>query len=247
LVSNLSFGSSGSSSSSTKAHLPHVSTLSRPGTRPGIRPVIRDSHLEEWLSVSVSCCLSATGVRFLGILARQRVRPALRSAYQGNESVLWTLAGFPRSTHARYDRVRVPPLRRGQRCSHDRLALPGRRLPLLCGQALYPGPASISRGVIVTTHSTRVHLCSPIRRFPSPAIPGWHRNRSGFSPGLRTPPPRGRRRTPGWGQALSTCPGLHLRHQPYLQPVNPLALSSFVSHMQINPDKLFTHLSAGEE
>jgi hypothetical protein len=61
-------------------------------------------------------------------------------------SVLWTLTGFPRSPHARYDRVRVPPLRRGQRCSHDRLALPGRRLPLLCGQALYPGPASISRG-----------------------------------------------------------------------------------------------------
>jgi hypothetical protein len=28
--------------------------------------------------------------------------------------------------------------------------------------------------------STRVHLCSPIRRFPSPAIPGWHRNRLGF-------------------------------------------------------------------
>ena len=80
--------------------------------------------------------------------------------------------------------------------------------------------------------STRVHLCSPIRRFPSPAIPGWHRNRLGFSPGLRTPPPRRRRRTPGWGQALSTCPGLHLRHQPNLQPVNPLALSSFVSHMQ---------------
>src|SRR4030088_2867268 len=61
-----------------------------------------------------------------------------------------------------------------------------------------------------------------------------------LSPGLHTPPPRRRRRTPGWGQALSTCPGLHLRHQPNLQPVNPLALSSFVSHMHINPDKLIT-------
>ena len=38
------FGSGGSDSSSAKAHLPHVSTLSRPGTRPAIRPVIRDSQ-----------------------------------------------------------------------------------------------------------------------------------------------------------------------------------------------------------
>jgi hypothetical protein len=52
------------------------------------------------------------------------------------------------------------------------------------------------------------------------------------------PAARGRRRTPGWGQALSICPGLHLRHQPNLQPVNPLALSSFVSHMQIDTHKL---------
>jgi hypothetical protein len=146
-------------------------------------------------------------------------------------------ARFPRSPHTRYDRVRVPSLRRGQRCSHDRLALPGRRLPLLRGQALHPGLASISRGNRDDA-STRVHVCSPIRRFPSPAVPGWCGNRLGFSPELRTPPPRGRRRTPGWGQALSTCPGLHLRHQPNLQPVNPLALSGIVSHMQIHPHHL---------
>jgi len=32
---------------------------------------------------------------------------------------------------------------------------------------------------------------------------------------------------------LSTCPGLHLRHQPNLQSVNPLALSDFVSHAAV--------------
>jgi hypothetical protein len=170
-VSNLSFGSSGSSSSSTKAHLPHVSTLSRPGTRPGIRPVIRDSHLEEWLSVSVSCCLSATGVRFLGILARQRVRPALRSAYQGNESVLWTLAGFPRSTHARYDRVSGAP-------STPRPAVLSRptctpRSPLAA--SLRPGPVPRSRihlpGVIVTTHQRGFTYVHPSGASPRPRSP----------------------------------------------------------------------------
>src|SRR5260370_30975768 len=54
------------------AHLPHVSTLSRPGTRPGIRPVIRDGQRRAGLIASLSRCLSATGVRFLGILFRAR-------------------------------------------------------------------------------------------------------------------------------------------------------------------------------
>jgi hypothetical protein len=106
------------------------------------------------------------------------------------------------------------------------------------------GAPSAPRPAVLSRRSTRVHLCSPIRRFPSPAIPGWHRNRLGFSPGLHTPPPRRRRRTPGWGQALSTCPGLHLRHQPNLQPVNPLALSSFVSHVQVDADELFAVILA---
>src|SRR6266849_8314743 len=71
-VPNLSFGSGGSDSSSSKAHLPHVSTLSRPGTRPAIRPVIRDRQRRAGLIAALSCRLSATGVRFLGILFRAR-------------------------------------------------------------------------------------------------------------------------------------------------------------------------------
>jgi hypothetical protein len=41
MVSNLSLGSGVSSASPAKAHPPHVSLLSQPGTRPGIRPVMR--------------------------------------------------------------------------------------------------------------------------------------------------------------------------------------------------------------
>ena len=41
MASNLSLGSGVSGALSSKAHPPHVSLLSQPGTRPGIRPVIR--------------------------------------------------------------------------------------------------------------------------------------------------------------------------------------------------------------
>lgn len=40
----------------------------------------------------------------------------------------------------------APPVPRGQRCSHDRQKIPGRRLPLFHGQALYLGAHPIVRG-----------------------------------------------------------------------------------------------------
>src|ERR1019366_5395074 len=78
-ASNLSLGSGGSRNSSSKAHLPHVSTLSRPGTTGRVYETTSGgaSH-----SVSLSCCLSATSIRFLGILSRQGIQPHLRSAYR---------------------------------------------------------------------------------------------------------------------------------------------------------------------
>jgi hypothetical protein len=42
-VSNLSFSAGTRVALSSQAHLPHVSTLSGPGTKPGIRPVIRET------------------------------------------------------------------------------------------------------------------------------------------------------------------------------------------------------------
>ena len=41
---------------------------------------------------------------------------------------------------------RVPPQPRERRCSHDRINASGRRLPLLNGQFLHPGTATITRG-----------------------------------------------------------------------------------------------------
>ena len=242
-MSNLSFGSSGSSSSSTKAHLPHVSTLSRPGTRPGIRPVIRDSHLEEWLSVSVSCAFRPPAFSsWASLPARELGPPYGRLTRETNRfSGLWRVfhvphtrdtTGFGCPLYAEASGALTTDLHSPVAACRFSAARP-------CTPVPHPSPGGDRDDA-----STRVHLCSPIRRFPSPAIPGWHRNRLGFSPGLRTPPPRRRRRTPGWGQALSTCPGLHLRHQPNLQPVNPLALSSFVSHVQVDPNELFAVILA---
>jgi hypothetical protein len=51
----------------------------------------------------------------------------------------------------------------------------------------------------------------------------------GFSPELRTPPTKSRRRTSGWGRALSTSPGQRSRHLPDLQSAHPLETCDLVS------------------
>ena len=61
--------------SSSTAHPPHVSLLSRPGTGPGIRPVIRSDRWRTGHHAPFSCRLSAAGIRFLGVLSRPEFRP----------------------------------------------------------------------------------------------------------------------------------------------------------------------------
>jgi hypothetical protein len=148
--------------------------------------------------VSVSCCLSATGVRFLGILARQGIKPSLRSADHSTESALWTLSGFPRSTHTRYDRIGCPLYSETsgvlRPASHPRPPLYHFSVARPCTPVPHPSP-----GGLRDEASTRVQVCSPARHFPSPAAPGWDKNCLGFYPELHTPPPRRRRRMSGWG------------------------------------------------
>jgi hypothetical protein len=69
IASNLSFGSGGSGASSSKAHPPHVSLLSQPGTRPGIRPVIRRRPVGgPVITLPFPVAFRLAGVRFLGVL-----------------------------------------------------------------------------------------------------------------------------------------------------------------------------------
>jgi hypothetical protein len=67
---------------------------------------------------------------------------------------------------------RRAPLSRDRRCSHDRLVLPDRRLPLRHGQVLHPGTAPTIRG-----HTSRDinggSLTFTRPAFPWPVTPGW--------------------------------------------------------------------------
>ena len=131
--------------SSSKAHPPHVSTLSRPGTRPVSGQLSRAAAGERDHAAPVSRCLSAAGIRFLGIL------------FPPGSSASLTV-GLPAALHATDpDGVstfrthetrpgRAPSIPRGRRCPHDRASVPGRRLPLLSGQPLHPGTATHRRG-----------------------------------------------------------------------------------------------------
>ena len=123
----------------------------------------------------------------------------------------------------------VPPIPRGRRCSPDRPFISGRRLPLLSGQSLHPATASHRAEPQITRHQRR------FTRFTRPTIPlacGPRMERAplGFSPELRTPPTGSRRRTSGWGRALSTSPGQRSRHQPNLQSAHLLATCDLASH-----------------
>src|SRR5258706_7613033 len=82
IASNLSFGSGGFGASSSKAHPPHVSLLSQPGTRPGIRPVIRQRPAGGPVLILDAFLLPFSVPRFrLGraVLATEVCVPALRA------------------------------------------------------------------------------------------------------------------------------------------------------------------------
>ena len=131
IASNLPFGSGGPGRLASPAHLPHVSALSRPGTRPGIRPVMPRPGGAPGKTARVSRCLSATGIRFLGILSRPGIPPLSRSAYRARQQAARTRAGFPCSARVRHGWGRVPSLPRGLRCLHGQLIslAAARRLP----------------------------------------------------------------------------------------------------------------------
>jgi hypothetical protein len=54
--------------------------------------------------ISLSCCLSATGIRFLGVLFPPRDSASLTVGLPPQLHVM-DLTGLPRSTRMRYDRV----------------------------------------------------------------------------------------------------------------------------------------------
>jgi hypothetical protein len=70
--------------------------------------------------VSVSCRLSAAGIRFLGILSRRWNWSIVTSGLPPPFTVWRTPTGFPCSARMRHDWDWVPPVPRGRWCPHGR-------------------------------------------------------------------------------------------------------------------------------
>jgi len=153
----------------------------------------------------VSCCLSATGIRFSVIL------------FPPGSWALLTV-GLPSTPKARSDPDGVTPFRthelrpgrapskpRGQRCSPRPRRLPAGRRPHHSSQSLHPAALPIDRGRI-TRHSEGSRN-SPVRSSPRLWPPGWNGPPLGFPPGFAPRRPGAGRRTPGWGQAIEHGPG----------------------------------------
>jgi hypothetical protein len=118
------------------------------------------------MSPWVSCRLSTTGIRLLGILFPPRSSAPLTVGLPGNQRLDPT--GFPRSTHPSYDRIGCPLYPETQRCSHDRSNSSGCRSPPLPGARPYhPGLHPIS-GAVDYEASSRVHSRSAARPSPWP-------------------------------------------------------------------------------
>jgi len=215
----------------SKAHLAHVSTLHQvpPGRSPcGIRPVIPTLPSEETARAgSASCCLSATGIGFLGhpVPATGDRRP-LRSAHR-DQPASRTRAGLPRSTCARPDRrgCRLDP---GAAVLTQPVSCP--RPPPAASQrpALHRGTTSIHPGLTLTRCHRRFTHVHP-SGLPLTCRPRMERGPLRLLP-RHFAPRRYQRRTPGWGRAVEHLPGL--RHRRHRRPPHQRAAcaSDFVSH-----------------
>ena len=124
-------------------------------------------------AATLSRCLSATGIRLLGILSRRGIAPLLRSAYRATISADPDGVSMFRTRETRPGWA--PSISRGQRCSRDRPEAGGRRLPLPSGQPLSPRSCHPPRGARINRTSARVHRCSPVQ--PSPHL--WPRDGTG--------------------------------------------------------------------
>jgi hypothetical protein len=162
------------------------------------------------MTARVSCCLSAAGLRFLGILSRPGIPPLLRSAYRPASSGA-DPSGFSmfrtRETRLAQDALCTP----GAAVPTRPAVLPAAACRISTACPCRPGPQP-APGRIIDEASARVHCRSPHTSLPLTCDPGRN-GVLGLSPEPRTRPGRTRQRTSGRGQAR-TLPGLRPWHQP---------------------------------
>jgi hypothetical protein len=187
-ASNLSDGSSVVVMLSSQAHLTPVSTLS--GRAPArIRPVIRRrAGGGRRLHVPVSCCLSATGIRFWVILCPLRSWPFLTV---GLPATCCIAAGPQRGCHVPHIRdatgVGAPYTPTTAVFLRSEYHLPTAACRLPTARLLPPHWTIPSVRLSLTRHQTGVHTIRP-SGLPLACSPRDGTGPLGLNPELRTPP-----------------------------------------------------------
>jgi hypothetical protein len=103
MASNLPFRESTAQHRRQRLTCPRQHPHGLQAQRPGIRPVIRGCWRRSQPCHPLSCCLSATGIRFLGILFPPGTSAPLTVGLPPPRRREWrTLAGFPRSARMRH-------------------------------------------------------------------------------------------------------------------------------------------------
>src|SRR6266511_4280748 len=173
-VSNLPFGSGGVRRVVVQRLTRHTSACFRSrATRPGIRPVIRNptGWRDRRQRIPVSCCLSATGIGFLGVLFPPRDSASLTVGLpphprRGGPDGITTF-------HTHETRPgRVPAIPRERRCPRDRRTVLGRRPPIRNGPLLIIPTPRPDPGSCRNEASPLVHARSPFRPSPHLLPPG---------------------------------------------------------------------------
>ena len=185
-------GSSGLSCLASTAHLPTSARFRAraPGPVSGRLYAATGGGADR--AATLSRCLSAAGIRLLGILSRPGIAPLSRSAYRATSGADPDRVSMFRTHETQLGWA--PSIPRGRRCSHDRPEVGGRRLPLPSGQPLSPRSCHPPRGARINGTSSGFTGIRP-PSLPLTCGPGTEPAPSGFPRKLRTPAGRTRRRT----------------------------------------------------
>ena len=180
------------------------------GHRPGIRPVIRKHPAGgPALTLPLSRCLSAVGIRFLGVLFPPGTRAFLTVSLPATPRLAPPDPDGVSTFRAHETRPgRVSSLPRGRRCSRGHRRVRGRRLPPCNGWPLPPRYCPPTRDVRLTRHQQGFRVIHP-SGLPLTCDTRSERAPLGFP--LSFALGRYQPRTSGRGQVWNTNPKSRLR------------------------------------
>ena len=176
-----------------------------------------------------SRCLSATGIRFLGILSRRGIPPLSRSAYRA--STARTPTGFPRSAHARHGRGGRPLHPEASGVHTTDVGSP----VAACRLSQRPGPTTRIFVPSFRAHhheaSSGVHSRSPVRPSPRPVVPPDGTGALGLLPRASHPRQAGPAGARRGGDRARTLIRNYASGMTGLQCARSLNMRDLVSHL----------------